>query len=775
MIHTSRTVTVGKMESVINEPIMLYRGDREVEIEFDIVGSKFMFSNGGNVIKSTNATNGQLVINTPTGENMFSEVTECNDGKVICVITKEMIDELAEVGFYSFQIRLFDESQVSRVTIPPVYQGIEIRNPIAAEDETDLVDIGLVDFSVVRKDNYENVVTFLPNGDYNKTLWEEHDVISKDRLNKVEDALYEINKGTEGLYPTFQNQYDEFSAKVNKDVKAYKEEMEDEVEQFERDMTQAFGEFKVDYKDEVHERLDIVEGELEDIQNDLSAATIVLSPKMYGCIGDGLTDDTLNFQKCINDAVKQGGIINGLGKTYMISDIQQLPSHIESKDYGLYIEGSLYMYNCNFILKSGCVGRTTILNIANPKNTNVILDNIYIDGNGNSQSTTVTSQDGGMHGIRVSYSNMDVEVGGFEIRNSVVTTCYSDCICIRPNKFDFCNIKNSKIILGGRNGITDNAYSSVVENCQFIDNGWRTAPNSGYHIEPDNSKDFGRKVMRDCVLTNSQGADYKIHYNSNIYNMDALIIENCSMRTLGIAHYCETECYTNDIIINNSTISRFTSGNDTNVCSLHVIRNVKVNNSRIGFMKWESVYEPTEFGDLFFTNTIFNLGDGNIYLYGDYNVVSFDKCMFTKEFDDADAIRNNCFYFDYQTLETLTGPQTTKKVAFTNCVFNNINRCVSLGDNTSRLIDNFIFKDNIVNNRHLAITGSSVKNAIIDGNTFRHTGTNVPGTAGKIRFGANCNTMIATNNIFFMNELAAFGPNTPVNCIKANNLFDITE
>lgn len=253
MIHTSRTVTVGKTESIINEPIVLYRGDREVEVEFAIVGSKFTFSKGGNVIKSTNATHGQLVVDTPTGENMFSEVTECHEGKVVFTITKELIDELAEVGLYSFQIRLFDESQVSRVTIPPVYQGIEIRHPMAAEDETDLVDIGLVDYSVVRKNDYENVATFLPNGDYNKTNWEEHDVISRDRLNKVEDALYEINKSTEDLYPTFQNQYDEFSAKVDKDVKAYKEEMEDEVEQFERDMTQAFGEFKVDVEADLTE------------------------------------------------------------------------------------------------------------------------------------------------------------------------------------------------------------------------------------------------------------------------------------------------------------------------------------------------------------------------------------------------------------------------------------------------------------------------------------------------------------------------------------------
>lgn len=295
MIHTSRTVTVGKTESIINEPIVLYRGDREVEVEFAIVGSKFTFTNGGNVIRSTNATHGQLVVDTPTGENMFSEVTGCHEGKVVFTITKEMIDELAEVGLYSFQIRLFDESQVSRVTIPPVYQGIEIRHPMAAEDETDLVDIGLVDYSVVRKNDYENVATFLPNGDYNKTNWEEHDVISRDRLNKVEDALYEINKSTEGLYPTFQNQYDEFSTKVNKDVRVYKEEMEDEVEQFERDMTQAFGEFKVNYKDEVHDRLDVVEGELARIEKKQ-----FVSVTDFGAKGDGFTDDTESIKKAFN-------------------------------------------------------------------------------------------------------------------------------------------------------------------------------------------------------------------------------------------------------------------------------------------------------------------------------------------------------------------------------------------------------------------------------------------------------------------------------------------
>lgn len=199
MITTSRTVTVGNKESIMDTPIILYRGDRDVDVEFTINGNKYMFSHGGNVIYSTQASYGQLVINTPTGENMFSNIEECEDGKVRFTITKEMIDELIEVGFYSFQIRLFDTTQIARVTLPPVYQGIDIRNPIASEDETNIVDGGLVDYSIIRKHEHEELVTFLPDGSYNKTEWVENDLICKNKLNKIEDALYEINANIESV------------------------------------------------------------------------------------------------------------------------------------------------------------------------------------------------------------------------------------------------------------------------------------------------------------------------------------------------------------------------------------------------------------------------------------------------------------------------------------------------------------------------------------------------------------------------------------------------
>lgn len=57
MIHTNRTVTVGNQESTIDSPIILYRGDKEVEVELVIVGNKFTFKNKGNVIESCKISN----------------------------------------------------------------------------------------------------------------------------------------------------------------------------------------------------------------------------------------------------------------------------------------------------------------------------------------------------------------------------------------------------------------------------------------------------------------------------------------------------------------------------------------------------------------------------------------------------------------------------------------------------------------------------------------------------------------------------------------------
>ena len=145
MIFTNRTITVKRGVSSINEPIILYRGNKEVEIRFALKEkAPFIFNKeaDSNIIEVSEAAYGQLVIKTPNDlPAIFSEVTPTSVGKIIFKITGEMIDEIAEVGNYAFRIRLFNESMNSRITLPEVNGGIEIREPIASEDTASTVVI----------------------------------------------------------------------------------------------------------------------------------------------------------------------------------------------------------------------------------------------------------------------------------------------------------------------------------------------------------------------------------------------------------------------------------------------------------------------------------------------------------------------------------------------------------------------------------------------------------------------------------------------------------
>ena len=134
MIYTERLVTIKNSEASIDSVVFLYRGDKDVEIVFKIVDSKFKFSSTkGNVIDNTQAAYGQLAILNPSGSNVYSDITECEDGKVTFMMTGEMMDELVDVGRYSFHIRLYNDDQTSRVTLPPVLNGIEVREPLVIE------------------------------------------------------------------------------------------------------------------------------------------------------------------------------------------------------------------------------------------------------------------------------------------------------------------------------------------------------------------------------------------------------------------------------------------------------------------------------------------------------------------------------------------------------------------------------------------------------------------------------------------------------------------
>lgn len=143
MIFTEKTIRVTDGESRINAPVVLYRGDKNIKLRFRIVDCPYTYSKTVyNVIETTEAPYAQLVIQPPNNSlPIFSDIAATENGYVTFIITGEMIDEAPEVGSYTFQIRLLDNEQHSRITIPEVVNGIEIREPITTGDASTTAEI----------------------------------------------------------------------------------------------------------------------------------------------------------------------------------------------------------------------------------------------------------------------------------------------------------------------------------------------------------------------------------------------------------------------------------------------------------------------------------------------------------------------------------------------------------------------------------------------------------------------------------------------------------
>ena len=187
MIYTNVTVKINNNGTATsNNKVVLYRGDREVEIQITIAGNPFVVEN---------STYAQLLIRRPDTTPIFSGIAPLQDSKVILTITEENIDELIETGPYAYQIRLYDEEMNSRVTLPPVENGLEIREPIA--DETSgVIGRAMIGYSLIsRARAVDESQTFIDE-EYNRTNWVDGDFITDVRMNKIEDALYTINEKT---------------------------------------------------------------------------------------------------------------------------------------------------------------------------------------------------------------------------------------------------------------------------------------------------------------------------------------------------------------------------------------------------------------------------------------------------------------------------------------------------------------------------------------------------------------------------------------------------
>ena len=183
MIFATVNLTIKEDESVCDENITLYRGDKNVQVRFVLVN---------NIFKVTNQTYAQMIIIRPSKESLFTQTEKILNDTVVLTITEEMIDELKEVGGYTFQIRLYDDTRTSRITLPPCNSGLYVGEPIAIESGTRIND-ARINFATVEHSD-DTIDVFDEEGNYNTTEWFDGDIISDFRMNKIENALYSINE-----------------------------------------------------------------------------------------------------------------------------------------------------------------------------------------------------------------------------------------------------------------------------------------------------------------------------------------------------------------------------------------------------------------------------------------------------------------------------------------------------------------------------------------------------------------------------------------------------
>lgn len=128
MLSTECFITVRKGISKINTPIVLYRGDKNIEARFQINNNPF--------IADSDVKYGQLIIKLPeAGIVNFSSINEFDGEVVSFILPEDMMDEIIEVGLYTIQLRFYNEDKTSVATLPEIVQALDIREPIAIQGQ----------------------------------------------------------------------------------------------------------------------------------------------------------------------------------------------------------------------------------------------------------------------------------------------------------------------------------------------------------------------------------------------------------------------------------------------------------------------------------------------------------------------------------------------------------------------------------------------------------------------------------------------------------------
>lgn len=194
MIKYNYEVSVNENRAKLNKDIFLFRGNRNIHYYFSIKGARFAFEKEGDLIENANAIYAAVTVIKPNGVEVANAIAPVENGLIHLKVTEDLIDEEVEIGDFDLVFDLFDDSD-GAVTIPKIKGQFHVQErPCTTSIGTlsgnvNVVNQAVVDLAIATQEN-EQLIVVDDDGKYVKTTWAKGNKISIERLNKMEEGIY---------------------------------------------------------------------------------------------------------------------------------------------------------------------------------------------------------------------------------------------------------------------------------------------------------------------------------------------------------------------------------------------------------------------------------------------------------------------------------------------------------------------------------------------------------------------------------------------------------
>ena len=180
-ITKNLVVTLKNDTAKPKEKMFVYRDDVGIEMIIELKDFNYsidVVENRNNIQKA------YALFRTPSNKTYRYTNIKISNEKLVFTFSQDIVNVMQEIGEYELQFQLYDKEN-NRLTIPSY--NFYVKEPLTIDGE--LVDTAVVDESRIVDFGEEQDYIFIITDGYIKTNWKTGDLITKERLNKVENAL----------------------------------------------------------------------------------------------------------------------------------------------------------------------------------------------------------------------------------------------------------------------------------------------------------------------------------------------------------------------------------------------------------------------------------------------------------------------------------------------------------------------------------------------------------------------------------------------------------